>query len=74
MVNPTDICVVIDPELVAYGAAAKNWISDERNTQLQQLYEQKYEQGIKALFIADLMNGPDYTLDGLGSSQVNWVQ
>ena len=74
LVNLTDACPITDPELVAYGAAAKNWIGDERNVQLQQNYAQVYNNGVKALWIADLQNNVDYTVGGIAGQQVNWTQ
>ena len=74
MVNTTDPCVIIDPELVAYGAAAKNWITDERNTQLAQIYQGIYSQGIKGLYEEDVANNAVLTQQGVTSLQTNWRQ
>ena len=70
----TDACPIPDPELVAYGAAAKNWIGDERNIELKREYQQTYDNGIKALWMADLANNAYIPVNGVASSQVNWRQ
>lgn len=55
-----DTCVVPDAEAVAYLAASKNWIGDERNQALSSDYEQKAGQRIQALWVADQQFGPVY--------------
>jgi hypothetical protein len=54
----SDVCVVPDGEAVAYGAAAKNWIGDERNTQLKQEYEKEAASRIQRMYNQDLNFGP----------------
>lgn len=49
-----DVCVVPDIEAVAYLAASKNWIADERNTGLKNVYEQEASSRIQALYSQDL--------------------
>lgn len=51
----SDKLIVPDMECVAYWAAAKNWIGDERNVQLQSLYENEAEKRVKNMYQNDLM-------------------
>jgi len=71
MVNTNDKCIIVDPELVAYGAAAKNWIGDERNIELKREYQATYDNGVKALYIADLSFGPIYEVPSYADT-FNW--
>lgn len=64
-----DHCIIPDGELVAYGAAAKNWVADERNIELKREYEATYNNGVKALYLQDLQNGAEYMVDSLASIQ-----
>jgi hypothetical protein len=54
------ICVVPDGEAVAYGAAAKNWIGDERNVGLKQEYEKEAISRVQRMYNQDLNFGPKY--------------
>jgi len=60
MTLDADVCIVPDGEAVAYGAAAKNWIGDERNEQLQKNYEQEAAIRIQRMYNNDLSFGPKY--------------
>jgi hypothetical protein len=53
-----DVCIVPDGEAVAYLAAAKMYIGDERNIELKQDYEQEAEKRIVSMWTADNMFGP----------------
>ncbi len=55
-----DVCIVPDGEAVAYGAAAKNWIGDERNVVLKQEYEREAANRIQRMYATDLNFGPKY--------------
>lgn len=61
---PTDlstgaqVCIVPDGEAVAYLAASKNWIGDERNITLKQEYEQEAEKRIASMIQRDVGFGP----------------
>jgi hypothetical protein len=63
MTLTTAYCLIPDGELVAYKAASKNWIGDERNVELKKEYDKESEDRIKSLIQADLMFGPD-TIQG----------
>jgi len=52
-----EICIVPDGEAVAYLAAAKNWIGDERNQQLKTDYEQEASIRIQSMHNHDLNFG-----------------
>lgn len=52
-VNDGDIIAVPDGEAVAYLAASKMWIGDERNTELQQNYSQEAAKRIQDMYEAD---------------------
>lgn len=54
----SDVCLVPDPEAVAYLASSKMWIGDERNEALKMDYEQESQQRIKSLIQADAMIAP----------------
>jgi uncharacterized protein YjiK len=56
------VCVVPDMEAVAYLAAAKHWISDERNEELAKRFETEAKQRIQAMYIQDLNYGPQYSV------------
>lgn len=61
-----DKCIVPDSEAVAYLAASKMWVGDERNVQLQQLYAQEATNRIQALKVADLnVNQDSLTLGSI---------
>lgn len=72
----SEVCLVPDIEAVAYLAASKNWIGDERNVELKREYEQMADRMIQALYIRDLEFGPvtevgtivDYNSGLLGST------
>ena len=53
-----DVCIIPDGEAVAYLAASKMWVGDERNVGLSQLYEQEANARVQALIEADAMFGP----------------
>lgn len=53
MTADADVCVIPDAELVAYAAASKMWVGDERNTELAGDYEKEYRQRAQALYMAD---------------------
>lgn len=65
--NPTalsadaDVCVVPDGEAVAYLAAAKMYIGDERNAELKADYEQESDKRISSMWQSDCMFGPQLT-------------
>lgn len=54
-----DKCIVPDSEAVAYLAASKMWVGDERNSQLQQLYSQEASNRVRDLKVADLNTTTD---------------
>lgn len=56
--SDSDVCVIPDAEMVAYGAAGKMWVGDERNTELATMYENEYRQRAQALYHADQSFGP----------------
>jgi hypothetical protein len=56
--GPTNKCIVPDIEAVAYLAAAKNWISDERNIQLAPIFSQEADKRIKDMYVQDMNFGP----------------
>jgi len=60
MTLDANVCVVPDGEAVAYGAAAKNWVGDERNEKLQKNYEQEAATRIQRMYNNDLSFGPKY--------------
>ena len=47
------LCIVPDSEAVAYLAASKMWIGDERDVKLQQVYSQEAAARIRSLVAAD---------------------
>ena len=47
------LCIVPDSEAVAYLAASKMWIGDERDVKLQQVYSQEAASRIRSLVAAD---------------------
>lgn len=53
-----DVCIIPDWEAVAYLAAAKMFVGDERNVQLKADYEQEASSRIQALYQADMTFGP----------------
>jgi hypothetical protein len=55
------ICVVPDEEAVAYLAAAKHWISDERNEEMAGRFQKEADMRISALYIQDMNFGPSYS-------------
>lgn len=57
----SDVILVPDGEAVAYLAASKMWIGDERNTSLKQVYEQDASKRIQAMWENDLSFGPIYS-------------
>jgi len=65
--NPTslsadiDVCIVPDGEAVAYLAAAKMYIGDERNAELKGDYEQESDKRVQSLIQSDAMFGPILT-------------
>jgi hypothetical protein len=54
------ICVVPDEEAVSYLAAAKHWISDERNEEMATRFQREADARVSALYIQDLNFGPAY--------------
>lgn len=54
----TDTCIVPDAEAVCYLAASKNWLTDERNQQLMQLYKQEASSRIQSMWQKDNAFGP----------------
>ena len=54
----TDNCIVPDGEAVAYLAASKMWIGDERNQALKVDYEKEAESRIQDMYNRDLNFGP----------------
>ena len=63
LTSDADVCVVPDGEAVAYGAASKNWIGDERNTGLKNEYEQESVARITAMQAKDLVYGGQYSVN-----------
>lgn len=55
----SDTCIVPDTEAVAFLAAAKNWVGDERNTSLQENYEKRGASRVQDLWKADLQFGAE---------------
>lgn len=53
-----DVCVITDLECVAYGGASKNWIGDERNTNLAANYAAEAGRRLVGLYQADMQFGP----------------
>jgi hypothetical protein len=51
-------CIIPDTECVAYGAAAKNWVADERNQSLKNDYYTEYNRRVGAMYRSDLQFGP----------------
>lgn len=49
-----DVLVVPDGEAVAYLAAAKNWVGDERNASLKAIYDQEASSRIQDLKVKDM--------------------
>jgi hypothetical protein len=49
----SDVCLVPDGESVAYLAASKNWIGDERNQSLKQEYEKEAGSRIQRMYNSD---------------------
>jgi hypothetical protein len=66
-INPTalaldaDVCIIPDGEAVAYLAAAKMYIGDERNADLKAVYEKDADIRIQSLISSDSMFGPILT-------------
>ena len=64
-----DVLLIPDGEAVAYLAASKMFIGDERNVELKTQYEMESNQRVKSLYQADLMFGaPDKELNIVGSN------
>ena len=55
-----DVCLVPDGEAVAYGAASKMYIGDERNIELKKDYGMEAQRRIQALWSGDNMFAPTY--------------
>lgn len=55
-----DVCVIPDAEAVAYLAAAKMWLGDERNIKLQQNFEAEAARRIQQMYSTDQSFGPTY--------------
>lgn len=60
--TPTGICIVPDGEAVAYLAASKNWVADERNLALSKEFSAEAEKRIKNMIANDLNFGPQETV------------
>jgi len=58
--NTMEVCLVPDGEAVAYLAAAKMWIGDERNQALKADYEQEATARISQMYTQDINNGPTF--------------
>lgn len=67
MTSDSDVCVVPDGEAVAYGAAAKNWVGDERNEGLQKNYEQEASSRVQRMYNSDVSFGPMVTRSSIVS-------
>jgi hypothetical protein len=65
MVNDADVCIVPDGEAVAYLAASKMYIGDERNKQLKDDYEQEAMRRISSMYQADMNFGANLQLGSL---------
>jgi hypothetical protein len=63
-----DVCIVPDGEAVAYLAASKNWIGDERNQQLKTDYQQEALSRIQMMQSKDLAYGGNYPVRSIVSS------
>lgn len=59
--SDSDVSVVPDAEAVAYLAAAKMWLGDERNEKLQKNFEQEAALRIQQMYKTDQSFGPVYT-------------
>lgn len=53
-----DFCIVPDSEAVAYLAASKNWLTDERNQALMVAYKQEAATRIQSMWQTDNAFGP----------------
>lgn len=53
-----DFCIIPDTEAVCYLAAAKNWLTDERNQALMAVYDQKASTRIQSMWQTDNAFGP----------------
>ncbi len=60
--DDAEIVPIPDLEAVAYTAAAKHWISDERNEEMAKRFDSEGKQRVQALYIQDINYGPQYTL------------
>ena len=58
--SDNEVCLVPDGEAVAYLAAAKMWIGDERNQALKADYEQEATARISQMYTQDINNGPTF--------------
>lgn len=54
----SDVCIIPDGEAVAYLAAAKMYVGDERNVELKSDYEKEANDRIQSMWTADNMFGP----------------
>jgi hypothetical protein len=57
----SDVCIIPDGEAVAYLAAAKMYIGDERNAELKADYLKESTDRVTSLIQADSLYGPDLT-------------
>lgn len=58
MTGDSDVCIIPDGEAVAYLAASKMFIGDERNDKLQSIYEKEANDRIVSMWQADNSFGP----------------
>ena len=70
----SDVCIVPDAEAVAYLAAAKMWVGDERNQPLKADYEQEAATRIKEMYVQDVNFGPNYSIKSVASSNPKLTQ
>jgi len=57
LVNDADICLIPDGEAVAYLAASKMYIGDERNRELKEDYKGEAKERIQSMIAADELYG-----------------
>ncbi len=69
-----DVCIVPDGEAVAYGAASKNWIGDERNVALKQEYSKEASSRIQRMYNSDVAFGPQLGVHSVVRDNPNLTQ
>lgn len=61
MSGDSDACIVPDGEAVAYLAASKMYVGDERNIEMKEDYKKEAKDRVQSMWIADNMFGPTIT-------------